>query len=238
MSKKRHNGHNGNGHLNGNGHQNHSLVLNRVSPITENQRTVFSAFNAERNLILHGYPGTGKTFLAFYLTLQRVLRGERNKIYIVRSIVPTREIGYLPGKIQDKIKVYEAPYKNICTELFERGDAYDILKQKGIIEFMSTSYMRGVTFRDCYIIVDEPQNLSYHELDSIITRVGEHCNIIFSGDFRQTDLKGEEKAGFSDFLNIITKMKSFFFVEFGIEDIVRSGLVKDYIIKKVEQRGL
>jgi phosphate starvation-inducible protein PhoH len=151
----------------------------------------------------------------------------------MRSVVPTRDIGFLPGNAKEKSKVYEGPYYAICNELFGRGDAYDILKNKNTIEFMTTSFIRGITLNNAIVIVDEVNNMTFHELDSIITRLGKNCRIMFCGDFRQSDLpKQAERNGLLDFMDILERMKSFTHVEFQQEDIVRSGLVKQYIIAK------
>jgi len=206
------------------------------SPITRNQKRVFDYFS-NNHLVLHGMAGTGKSFLSLYLSLQAILakKSPYLKIVVVRSAVPTRDIGFLPGSLKEKIEAYEEPYKIIVSEIFGRGDAYGILKNKGQIEFVTTSYLRGITLDDCIVIVDEFQNCTFQELDTIITRIGENGKIIFSGDYRQSDLdKSRERAGMIKFLDILEKMYEFEFVEFGAEDIVRSGLVKSYIIAKSE----
>lgn len=206
------------------------------SPITRNQKRVFDYF-PNNHLVLHGMAGTGKSFLSLYLSLQSILakKSPYLKIVVVRSAVPTRDIGFLPGSLKEKIEAYEDPYKIIVSEIFGRGDAYGILKNKGQIEFVTTSYLRGITLDDCIVIVDEFQNCTFQELDTIITRIGENGKIIFSGDYRQSDLdKSRERAGMIKFLDILEKMYEFEFVEFEAEDIVRSGLVKSYIIAKSE----
>lgn len=210
--------------------------LRNVEPLTENQRKAFeSYFDDNKNLLLHGIAGTGKTFLSMYFALKDVLDNNTNfkKVVIVRSVVPTRDMGFLPGNQAEKSKVYEAPYFSICTELFGRGDAYDILKNKKIIDFVTTSFIRGITLNNTIIIVDETQNLTLHELDSVITRIGKNCKVIYSGDFRQSDLtKEQERNGLRDFMRILDNMKSFEYVEFDQNDIVRSSIVKEYIITK------
>lgn len=211
------------------------LNLARIVPLTDNQRLAFEGYEEGKNLMLHGIAGTGKTFLACYLALRDVLSGLSNqrKIVIIRSVVEVRKMGFLPGNQKEKAAVYEAPYSAVCQELFGRGDAYDLLTRKGVIEFISTSFIRGVTLNDAIIVVDEMQNCNIHELDSVITRVGKNCRIIFSGDFRQSDFTNEqERNGLKDFMKVINKMKSFDFVDFQEEDIVRSALVKEYIITK------
>lgn len=215
-----------------------ALELKQIEPLTENQYKAFDAYDEGKNLILHGIAGTGKSFISLYLALDEILNfdGDEkpyNKVVIVRSVVPTRDMGFLPGKPKEKSEVYEAPYFAICQELFGRGDAYTVLKQRGDIDFITTSFIRGVTLNDCIIIVDEIANMTLHELDSVITRVGKNCRIIFSGDFRQTDFtKENDKVGLMKFMEITKRMKSFEFIDFKEEDIVRSSMVKDYIIQK------
>ena len=214
--------------------------LKYIEPLTENQRLTFEAFERGKHLMLHGMAGTGKTFLSMYLTLRELIDGSglQNKIYVVRSVVPTRDMGFLPGSQKEKMKVYEAPYYSISTELFGRGDAYEVLKQKAAIDFVSTSFVRGITMNDCYVIVDEMQNMTYQELDSVITRIGHNCKVIFCGDFRQSDLTREqERNGLKDFMKIIYKLSDFEYIEFDQQDIVRSKLVREYIITR-EKLGL
>lgn len=203
--------------------------------LTSTQKQVIDAYDNGDQLILHGLAGTGKTFLSMHLALGDIQEGDYDKVYIIRSAVPTRDIGFLPGNWRQKVEVYEDPYKQICNELYDRGDAYEILKQKNYVEFLSTSFVRGTTFRNSVILVDEINNMNFHELDSVITRVGPNCRIIFCGDYRQTDLRFEdERVGLKQFLEILNNIKSFTHFEFGIEDIVRSGIVKEYIIGKTE----
>ena len=209
--------------------------LKHVNPLTENQRIAFDAFDDGKHLMLHGMAGTGKTFLALSKTIDALMsnKGVQNKIYIVRSVVPTRDMGFLPGNQKEKMKVYEAPYYAICTELFNRSDAYEILKQKNAIEFISTSFIRGITMNNCYVIVDEVNNMTFHELDSVITRIGKGCRVLFCGDFRQSDLtKEQERNGLKDFMKVIGKLNDFVHVDFLEQDIVRSKLVKEYIIAR------
>lgn len=213
-----------------------NFQLKKIEPLTKHQRESFEAYYQGKNLMLHGIAGTGKSFISMYLALDEVLSsvdGPYKKVIIVRSVVPTRDMGFLPGNSKEKAQVYEAPYYAICTELFGRGDAYTYLKQKGLVDFISTSFIRGITLNNCIIIVDEIANMTLHELDSVITRVGRNCKIIFSGDFRQSDFtKDHERNGLPQFMRIVERMKSFAFVDFDENDIVRSAMVKDYIIWK------
>ena len=215
--------------------QNH-FSLRTISPLILNQSSTFKAFEQGKHLLLHGVAGTGKTYISLYLALNEVLNKSRYKqIVIIRSVVPSRDMGFLPGTAKDKARVYEDPYKMICDDLFSRGDGYEILKTKRLVDFNTTSFLRGVTFNDAIIIVDECQNMIGQELDTVMTRVGNNCRIVFCGDFRQTDLaKHEEKRGLLTFMNILDKMSCFEKIEFGKEDIVRSALVKSYIISKLE----
>lgn len=207
-----------------------------IEPITKAQSKVFNAWKKEENnLVLNGCAGTGKTFIALYLALEAVMNKSTpwESVILVRSVVPTREMGFLPGTEEEKTEPYTSPYRAICAELFEVGNAFDKLVEKDILLFESTSYIRGQTFNNSIIVVDEMQNLNFHELDSVITRVGENTKIIFCGDYYQSDFKNDkDKQGINRFIKILEVMKSFSIVEFGVVDVCRSGLVRDYIISK------
>ena len=216
--------------------------LKVIEPLTDNQERVFTSYAEGKHLVLHGAAGTGKTFISLYLALKDVLEPSSpyEKVYMVRSLVPTREIGFLPGDHEDKSSLYQIPYKNMVKYMFEMPDdaafdmLYDNLRAQETISFWSTSFIRGTTLDDCIVIVDEFSNLNFHELDSIITRIGQNSKIIFSGDYTQSDLvKSNEKNGVLDFMRILNTMPSFDCVEFGIEDIVRSGLVREYLVSKI-----
>ena len=226
---------------NGNGNGKHHLKKVRIddlltfSPITTNQEKTFQAYHNNKHLLLHGIAGTGKTFMSLYLALEEVLDHSNvyDDVFIVRSVVSTRDIGFLPGDEQEKVSIYEAPYRSICRELFGMKDAYDALKQQNNIKFMSTSFIRGITINNAVVIVDECQNLNFHELDSIITRIGKNSKIIFCGDYTQTDLTREnDKRGILNFMKILNSLKEFETIEFSIDDIVRSDFLKYYIIAK------
>ena len=217
----------------------------KVKPITDNQKFVFAEYDKGQNLFLYGAAGTGKTFVSMYLALQQVLDPSTpyECVYIVRSAVPTKEIGFLPGDEEDKTALFQVPYQNMVQFMFEQASdtafsmLYDRLKVQGSIMFLTTSFLRGITLDNAIIIVDECQNLNFHELDTIMTRVGQDSKIIFSGDFFQTDLsKNGEKEGMGVFMNIINNMEEFSVtIEFNIGDIVRSGLVRSYLINKIKQ---
>ena len=218
-------------------------MLRDIEALTPNQQKLFDAYASNNNVVAYGCAGTGKTFITLYNALRDVLDPSTpyEKIYIVRSLVATREIGFLPGDHEDKSYLYQIPYKAMVKYMFELPTEADFemlygnLRTQGSIEFLSTSFIRGTTFDKAIIIVDEFQNLNYHELDSIMTRVGADSKIMFCGDASQTDLtKDYEKNGIVDFMTILRLMSSVSIVEFGVEDIVRSGLVKEYILAKLE----
>ena len=220
-----------------------SEYLVDINPITDNQKKLFDSYNEGKNIVAYGAAGTGKTFITLYNAIKDVLDDKTpyEKIYMVRSLVSTREIGFLPGDHEDKSSLYQIPYKHMVKYMFQMPSEvefemlYGNLKAQETIKFWSTSFIRGTTFDNAIIIVDEYQNLNFHELDSIITRIGEDSKICFCGDASQTDLqKTNERNGIVDFMKILRAMPSFDLIEFGINDIVRSGLVKEYLIAKLE----
>ena len=217
--------------------------LSTIKPVTDSQKLVFESWKKGMNQFLFGCAGTGKTFISLYLALQEVLKNETpyDKVIVVRSLIPTREIGFLPGDEEDKAALYQVPYANMVQFMFQQPNEqafnmlYDKLKQQGSLYFLSTSFLRGLTFDNSIIIVDECQNLNFHELDTIITRVGQDSKIVFCGDFGQSDLsKTNERNGLHDFLRILKEMEEFNCVEFDIGDIVRSGFVRSYLIQKTK----
>jgi predicted ribonuclease YlaK len=217
--------------------------LTTVKPIGDNQKEVFSTWKKGKNQFLFGAAGTGKTFISLYLALNDVfdLKKPYDKVVLVRSLIPTREIGFLPGDEEDKAALYQVPYQNMVQFMFELPNEqqfntlYDKLKGQGSLFFLSTSFLRGLTFDNSIIIVDECQNLNFHELDTIITRVGQDSKIVFCGDFDQTDLlKQNERNGLHNFLRILNEMEEFNCVEFTLGDIVRSGFVRSYLINKIK----
>lgn len=215
--------------------------LVEMKGVTKNQLEVFKQYAEGKNLFLYGPAGTGKTFVILYNAIKEVLDPNTNYncIYIVRSLMPTRSLAFMPGDEQDKSSLYQVPYDNMLRLMFKLSSEeqfdimYEELKKQGNVEFLSTSFLRGITLDNAIILVDECQNLNFHELDTIMTRVGQESKIMFSGDFDQTDLReDDEKAGLGQFIKIINEMKEFYSCEFDIGDIVRSGLVRSYIIQK------
>jgi len=219
-----------------------SNLMVPIEPLTENQKRIFEDWDKGKHLFIYGAAGTGKTFCALYKALYDCLKAtpSYDNVYVVRSLVATREIGFLPGDHEDKSSLYQIPYKNMVKYMFEMGNdqefdaLYGSLKQQETIKFWSTSFLRGVTLDNAVIIIDEMQNLNFHELDSIITRVGENTRIVFCGDAMQSDLtKTNEKNGIHDFMRILELMEDdFSLIEMGIDDICRSGLVRNYLIAK------
>jgi phosphate starvation-inducible PhoH-like protein len=208
-----------------------NLSVPNIQPLTNKQKQLLEA---KKNVIAHGSAGTGKTFCALALGLKEVLANRKySHITVIRSAVETRKIGFLPGNEKEKTEVYEAPYIDICDEIFEDVNAYSKLKNNGTIRFMTTSFIRGTNLRNSFVIIDEYQNMTFHELDSIITRFGNNCKIIFCGDTYQADLGSQ--SGIKDFNKILKKLPSFEFIDFGLEDIVRSDLVKEYLVVKYNE---
>ena len=204
-------------------------------PQTTNQRIAYDAWDDDDNLVLTGSAGTGKTFVAMYLAIEAVLTKETpyDRVVIVRSVVPTRDMGFLPGTVEEKKEVFETPYKAICKELFGDGNIYERMISNNQLDFTTTSFIRGLTIDNAVVIVDEMQNLNFHELDSVITRVGTNCRVIFSGDYLQSDFKDPaERDGIQRFLRIIDQLKNFSVVSFNWHDIVRSDFLRDYIMTK------
>jgi phosphate starvation-inducible protein PhoH len=211
--------------------------MKTIQPLTQNQKGFFEAYDNSQIMLLHGIAGTGKTYIALYHALEEVLEksNKYNKVIIVRSAVPSRDIGHLPGDEKEKTEVYTQPYIEICADLFERSDAYQRLNEQKAIHFMITSFVRGITLSNSIIIVDECQNMTDMELNSIMTRVGDKSKIIFCGDFRQTDLyKKSDLSGLKKFMVIADMMPNFKTFEFGVNDIVRSAIVKEYILARLQ----
>jgi phosphate starvation-inducible protein PhoH len=222
-----------------------NVKLKSIQPKTPNQQLAFQEFQSDKNLFLHGSAGTGKSFISLYLALKNLYeRKDYNKIIIIRSAVPTRDQGFLPGTVKEKEEIYKLPYisivKELCTMSNNMGGVYYHLEKSGIIEFMTTSYIRGINLNDCIIIVDECQNMTWHEYYSLMTRLGDNSRIIFSGDTKQNDFKTakkKEESGIEQMMGVCSEMKEFSMINFTTDDIVRSGLVKKFI-KICEKRNL
>ena len=213
--------------------------LVKLDPLTQNQKLAFDSFASGNHLCLDGSAGTGKTFISLYLALEAVFKKEYEKVIIVRSAVPTRDMGFLPGTQEEKEDAYTAPYKAIVNDLFEDQEAWAKVIATNSVEFLTTSFIRGITLKNAVVIIDESQNCNYHELCSVITRLGEDCRFIMAGDYYQSDFtrKGDQD-GISEFIKIIKNMRAFDHIEFKWEDIVRSGFVRDFIMtKEMVERG-
>ena len=207
------------------------LNLINVTPQTETQHQLFNSYKKHQNHVLMGPPGTGKTFLALFLALKDLLeKNGFNQVVIFRSAAQTRNIGFMPGDEKEKTDPFKAPYIGILSFLFKRNDAFTILENSQAINLSLTSFVRGSTLDNTILIIDEFQNMTSHEAESVLTRAGEFSKVIVTGDFDQSDLG---KNDISDFINVLRNMNSFSFTGFKVEDIVRSGLVKEFIEAKI-----
>jgi phosphate starvation-inducible PhoH-like protein len=211
----------------------HIRELTRLQPMTDNQSNAMASWFSGNHIAMLGCAGTGKTFLALYLGLHHVLSGNASNVVIVRSAVPVRDVGFLPGEYDEKVSVFEDPYIPMCDQLFPYTKCYENLKRGGYVNFFTTSFVRGITFYNSIVIIDECQSLNAHELDSIITRLGDGCRLILCGDGIQSDLRNQnERKGFYQIVNILKKVPNFSIINFTANDIVRSGFVRDYIIAR------
>jgi predicted ribonuclease YlaK len=209
--------------------------LKTFDALTENQQKFFDAYKRGDYFIgLFGSPGVGKTFLAMYRGLEEVLDRSNpfKQIVVVRSAVQVRDQGFVPGSLDEKMEIYETPYKEISETLFGRSDAWDRLKEQGYARFISTTAIRGISIDDAIILVDESQSMTFHELSSVISRVGHRSKIIFIGDLKQNDLikSKNDVSGLKEFLNVARHMNEFSEITFTPDDIVRSSLVKSFIV--------
>jgi phosphate starvation-inducible PhoH-like protein/PhoH-like ATPase len=212
----------------------YSNNMRDIKPITDSQIEAYEQWDRGRNLILSGAAGSGKTFIALYLALQELIKNRKKRLVILRSVVPTRDIGFLPGTQEEKEAAYLTPYIGVISEIFKNNPTlFTSFLKNGTIEFLTTSYIRGITLKDAIVVVDEFQNCNFHELDSIITRIGKGSRVIFSGDYYQSDFTNrKEKEGIGEFLKIIESLKHFKKIEFTWKDCVRSGMVRDYLMTK------
>lgn len=209
------------------------LDIRVIKPLKPTQEEMFHAWQNLQHMCVHGSAGTGKTFLACYLALQEVLAKSQQRIIIVRSAVPTREVGYLPGTLEEKMQQYEEPYRDIMWELIGKSSTYQDMKEAGLIEFHSTSFLRGLTWDNAIVIIEEAENLTFHEIDSVMTRLGDNTRVIITGDTKQTDLDGSKRMGaegLSQAISVFDKMGSFSTIKFNVHDIVRSETVKSWIM--------
>lgn len=208
----------------------HLALVEKVVPMNETQRQMIFAFSQGLNIVAYGSAGTGKSYVGCALALEKLFKRQSEKIVIVRSAVSSRSLGFLPGNLDEKADPYKAPYKQIINRLCGNGTAWDILIKKEMIEFITSSYVRGITIDNATVIVDEFQNCNQNEAMSILTRVGENCQVILLGDTKQTDLKKDESC-FDWVMSVAQRMPRWFdLVHFYPKDIVRSGFCKDLII--------
>ena len=209
-----------------------NLELPKVQPKTDNQEKFFDLYSEYAHHFLLGPAGTGKTFLALYKALESLTENQAHSITIFRSSVASRNEGFLPGSSVEKMAVFETPYIANVNKIFGRDDAYGILTKIGTINFESSAYQRGNTLDNQIVIIDESQNLTGHELDTLVTRIGTNSRLIICGDLNQQDLtKHGEKNVYKAF-QVLQSLPSVATTEFDLNDIVRSGIVREYLIAK------
>ena len=218
-------------------HNKELLQVRHITAMTWAQTDMIEGYARGANLIAEGSAGTGKSFIASYLALNSLFTDKTiDKVVVVRSAVATRDMGFLPGTLQEKSEVFSIPYKQIFNDLCENGTAWDILTKKSMVEFITTSYVRGITLDNAVVIIDEFQSMTAHELYSVLTRMGKNTRIIVCGDTKQTDLDGrKEKSCYDWFMGVANKMTDWFHItKFVQQDIVRSPFVKALIMATEE----
>jgi len=215
--------------------------LRRVFPITESQKELYTSYINGYNVCAAGSAGTGKSYLALYLAFDDILNADTqcDHVIIVRSAVPTRNIGFKPGTTEEKLAEYETPYIDICTDLFRRKSTYGDMKKANLLTFVDTSCIRGQTWNDAVVIIEEVENMNFHEINSVMTRIGKNSKVIITGDIKQTDLLSSNKdtSGMVEALRVLERIPSFKTVQFTRNDIVRSGFVRDWIIAVEDNDG-
>ncbi len=212
--------------------------LKSIRPLNQAQGDMYQAWVNDYDLCAYGSAGTGKSFLALYLALSDVLneKTETEKIIIVRSIVSVRDPGHLPGELCEKVAPHEAPYQAIFHELMGKANTYENMKDAGVVEFVTTSFLRGLTWNNAIIVLDESQNMSDVEINSAMTRVGKNSKVMVLGDMKQNDFlhSKKETSGFAQSMRIMEKMSEFALIKFLPQDIVRSGFCKSWILASEE----
>jgi phosphate starvation-inducible protein PhoH and related proteins len=210
------------------------IILKKVDPRTANQEKIFDRFDEGKHLYIHGTAGTGKTYVACYLAMDAILNhGDFEELVIIRSAVPSRRQGFLPGNEEEKNEIFEVPYENLFTKLFDGDRPYQNLKSSNKVRFISTSYLRGITLENCVVLIEEVQNMNDGEIDTVMTRLGENCRAIICGDTAQNDLFYMHEDSCIDKLSkVVRKMPSFSVIEMKPEDICRNGLVREWLLSK------
>lgn len=215
--------------------------LKVIKPLNPPQQRMFESYFSDNIILANGSAGTGKTYSAIYLALTDVLarKSKQDQLIIVRSAVPSRDIGFLPGSSAEKMEEYELPYRDIFADLFRRQTAYDKMKKQGVVRFVSSSFVRGLTWDNAVVVIDEIQNMTFYEINSVITRLGANSKLIVIGDQIQSDLyrKRNDKSGMQDFLKVVSLMDNFEEITFTPNDIVRSAFVKSWICA-MEEAGI
>jgi phosphate starvation-inducible PhoH-like protein len=204
------------------------MPVAEIEVLNHAQRRYLSSIKSNIITFGVGVAGTGKSYIALSYAAEQLKAKRISKIIITRPIVEAGEkIGYLPGELEEKIAPYFEPMISILNKRL--GVSFvEYLIKRGVIQAKPLAYLRGSTFEDAVVILDESQNTTPSTMQLFLTRIGENCKVIIDGDVRQSDIKGE--SGLSDAMTRLKGINNIGVVTFGIDDVVRSGICRDIVI--------
>lgn len=200
-----------------------------LQPLNENQRLYIDALKAHDQTIVCGYSGTGKTFIAATMAANMYTLKLVDRIVLTRPNVSVgKNLGYFPGDLNEKFGPWAAPVVDVLQERLGKGVVETGIKN-GNIELAPMSVMRGRSFKNAFVILDEAQNTTIPEMKMFLTRIGEGTKVVINGDVKQSDIK--EQSGLSKIIHLAKKYHMDVpVIEFGIDDIVRSEICKKWLI--------
>jgi len=196
---------------------------------TNGQRVYLKALQQKILIVPTGSAGTGKTFIAAAHAANRLVRGEVESVVLSRPYVPMgRSSGFFPGTVYEKLEPYLKPMLNVLKKRLGDND-YESRVRAGRIAIQAMEAIRGMSFENCILIIDEAQNTTPEEMESVVTRIGENCQIILCGDPAQSDIRG--KNGLDYIAQIIEDydVEDAKVINFYPEDNVRSGITKRFV---------